>query len=161
MVRRNGVTEQAKTVGVCDVSNRCWLWLACLEKGWLVDVCRISFPFICESWFYLQRVPCVRAFSNFAVVLVEHVGHNNRCCQCFNFVSAGPNISQINILSLRRPAQRRRIEIKVNISDQGESHTKRGRGEIVGFSERMHTALKIAISRKHGCRNEIVLGNDF
>jgi len=142
----DGVSKVKEAVGTSDVLNGLEFSLGALEEGRVVDVGGVFFPIVDLAFGSLKVLPHLAALEDVLVGSLEHLGLDNTVSDGADLLTAGPDLSQENILSLLVLAKRSRLEVEIDGAGESVSNDQRRGGEVVGTGVGMDTTLEVSVS---------------
>ncbi len=148
------VAQQRQDAGIVDVGDARRIAGDGLEEGRILDVGGVGVPDIGLGIRHLDRLPLLVTVEHGAVLLVEHggvellhgVGH---------FLLGGPDVFQIDRLTVIAGAQRLLGQIDLDAAGERIGHHQRRRGQPVGLDQRMHPAFEVAVAGEHRSHGEV------
>ena len=153
----DGVTHVQEAVSVVDARDGLEFSLSALEERRVVDVGGVIIPRVEFTFRGLEVLPHLGSLKNVVVNVNEHLRLDASFGNGLNFITSRPDIGEENVFAFLVLTDRLGLEIVVNGTSKGVSNDKRRRGQVVGSSVRMNSALEVSVSGKDGGSNHIVV----
>ena len=146
MVGGHRIAQQREDAGAGNVLDHGGRPADVIEERWMLDVGRIRLPDVSRGLRHFDGLPLLVAGEHFGVLLVEHRGVD--LLHGFgDFLAARPDIAQVHQVAVLVFAQRLGAEVDAHGARQCIGDHQRRGGQPVGFHQRMHPALKVAVAR--------------
>lgn len=109
----------------------------------------------------VEVAPVGAAVVDLAVDLLEHGRYDPLLLDLPDLGPGRPDVPQEDLLALLGAAQGLPLEVYVHRSGYGVGYHQEGRGQVVGTSQRVDSALEVTVSRQHAAADELVLKKIF
>jgi len=152
------VAEVAETVGVSDVIDVGQLGFDVAEERRVLNVGGVvpGVETVLADW---QLVPPLGALGYFFIIVLEHFWLDDFFGNGVHLFPGGPDISEIDVLSLVTFAQRSEVEVDVNSACQSVGHHQRRTGEVVALGQLVHSSFEVAVATQHSRHCQVILDN--
>ena len=153
----DGVTNVKEAAGVLDASDGRDISLSGLEEGRVVDVGGGIVPFVKLARGGIEVLPHLAAIKDVVVGSLEHLGCDDGVGDLLNLGAGRPDVSQEDIVTLLILSKRCALKVELDGAGKGVGNNERRRGQVVGASVGMHTALEVTVTGKHGGGDHVVI----
>ena len=161
MIGGHGIAQHHQGPGVGDVLHHWRGQVEALEIGRLFNIGGTVVPGEGHAPHVRQVAPEFVPIKDPAIFDLEKLFLEVMGDERLDLLGGGPDLLQVDRLTVGVQPHRLKGEIDVDMPDQGESHHQHGRGQKIGLDPLMDAGLEVPVSRKHRGHIEIMVGNGF
>lgn len=159
VISGDGVTHVQEAVGVVHVSDGLELSLGALEEGRVVDVGGVIVPRVKFTGGGFESLPHLGSLEDVVVDIDEHLGLDASFSHLLDFIAGRPDVSEENVVSVLILTKGLGLKVMVDGSSKGVGNHKRRRGQVVGTSVGVDSALEVSVSGEDGGSDHVVIND--
>src|SRR6185503_7270334 len=161
MVGGNRVAENRERSRAHHLSQRLKRVAETIEVRRLANISRFRLPFVNVSGAARNVIPERILFRKAAVESSISLRIKRRVHQLFDLLHAGPDVTQIDLLTVIARAEWLARHIDVDLSSQRKRDDKRRAHQKVCLDTLVHARFEVAIAGKHRRRNDVAFADNL
>jgi hypothetical protein len=159
VISGNRISKVEETVSGLNVSDSLRVLLGGGEERRVCNVGRLRVPAVELASASFELLPSGATLEDIAIDLLEHLGLDHSAGHFLHLVTSGPDIAEVDILAIFTLTDGLGFEVDVDAASQCVSDDQGRRGQVVGASIGVHTALEVSVSREDSSGNKVIVHN--